>query len=305
MMENVFGVDVAKRWIDVVGPDGHERIGNDGLTAFALRVCKQGGRVAFEASGGYETPLRTALAEARVPAIRINPRRARAFATSLGRLAKTDRVDAGVIREMALRLDLPECPPEPKEVSELKALQLRRRQLVDDAKREKTRLSQTSDTGMRASSARVLRVLQREVAQIEATISKRIASSKDLRDRAALLRTAPGVGPVSTTALLAEMPELGTLTPRQIAALAGLAPLARDSGARTGRRRIGGGRKGLRDVLYMAGLSAARTDPSLRAFSDRLRANGKAPKQAIIAVTRKLLIILNAMVRENRPYAPA
>ena len=100
------------------------------------------------------------------------------------------------------------------------------------------------------------------------------------------------------------MPELGTLTPRQVAALAGVAPMARDSGVRTGKRRIGGGRKSLRDVLYMAGLSAARHDPSLRAFSDRLRANGKAPKQAIIAVTRKLLIILNAMIRENRPYQP-
>lgn len=302
MMENVFGVDVAKHWIDVVGPDGHERVSHEGLDAFARRAAKQGGRVAFEASGGYETRLRTALGTAGVPAIRINPRRARAFATSLGRLAKTDRVDAGVIREMAMRLDLPECPPEPKEIRRLKALQLRRRQLVEDAKREKIRLGQASDKGMCASVARVLRLLRREVAQIDASIAKLIAASKELRDRAALLRTAPGVGPVSATALLAEMPELGTLTPRQVAALAGLAPMARDSGVRTGKRRIGGGRKALRDVLYMAGLSAARHDPTLRAFSDRLRTKGKAPKQAIIAVTRKLLIILNAMIRENRQY---
>lgn len=305
MMENVFGVDVAKAWIDVVGPDGHERVGNEDLQAFARRVARSGGRVAFEASGGYETPLRTALAAAGVPAIRINPRRARAFATSLGRLAKTDRVDAGVIREMAMRLDLPECPPEPKEVSQLKALQLRRRQLVEDAKREKNRLAQTSDKAACASLGRVLRLLQREITSIETAIAKCIAASKDLADRAALLRTAPGVGPVSVTALIAEMPELGTLTPRQVAALAGLAPMARDSGVRSGKRRIGGGRKSLRDVLYMAGLSAARNDPALRAFSDRLRENGKAPKQAIIAVTRKLLIILNAMIRENRPYQPA
>ncbi|MAX72243.1 MAG: IS110 family transposase [Nioella sp.] len=304
MMENVFGVDVAKAWVDVVGPDGHERVGNDDLKAFALRVGKAGGRVAFEASGGYETPLRTALGSAGVPAIRVNPRRARAFATSLGRLAKTDRVDAGAIREMAARLDLPECPPETKEVSQLKALQLRRRQMVEDAKREKIRLSQTFDKGTRASVMRVMRLLQREIDSIEAAISRCIAGSEDLRSKAALLRTAPGVGPVSATALLAEMPELGTLTPRQVAALAGVAPMARDSGVRTGKRRIGGGRKSLRDVLYMAGLSAARHDPSLRAFSDRLRANGKAPKQAIIAVTRKLLIILNAMIRENRPYQP-
>ncbi len=245
-----------------------------------------------------------ALAKARVPAIRINPQRARAFATWLGRLAKTDRVDAGVIRETAVRLELPDCPPEPKEVSQLKALQLRRRQLVEAAKREKIRLGQTRDTAARASVARVLRFLQREIVRLEAAIATCIAASEDLRTRAALLRTAPGVGPVSATALLAEMPELGTLTPRQVAALAGRAPMARDSGLRSGKRRIGGGRKSLRDVLYMAGLSAARHDPALRAFSDRLRENGKAPKQAIIAVTRKLLIILNAMIRENRPYTP-
>lgn len=299
---DVFGVDVAKNWVDVAGPDGHVRIANADLPAFAVQVASVGGCVAFEASGGYETPLRTALARTGVPAIRINPRRARAFATSLGRLAKTDRVDAGVIREMAVRLDLPECLPEAEEVSRLKALQLRRRQVVEDAKREKIRLSRTSDKAMRASLGRVLRLLQREIARIETAIARCIASSEDLRDRAALLRSAPGVGPVSATALLAEMPEPGSLTPRQVAALAGLAPMARESGLRTGRRRIGGGRKSLRDVLYMAGLSAARNDPALRAFSDRLRAKGKAPKQAIIAVTRKLLIILNAMIRENRPY---
>lgn len=302
MMENIFGVDVAKNWIDVVGPGGHERVGNGDLTAFAQRVATAGGRVAFEASGGYEAPLRAALGQAGVPAIRINPRRARAFATSLGRLAKTDRVDAGVIREMAGRLDLPDCPPETEKMRDLRALQLRRRQLVEDAKREKTRLSQTADTGMRASVGRVLRLLQREIARIETAIAGCIAACKDLRSRAALLRSAPGVGPVSATALLAEMPELGTLTPRQVAALAGLAPMARDSGVRFGKRRIGGGRKALRDVLYMAGLSAARHDPNLSAFCAKLKAKGKAPKQAIIAVTRKLLIILNAMIRENRPY---
>ncbi|QBY01762.1 IS110 family transposase [Rhodophyticola sp. CCM32] len=302
MMENVFGVDVAKNWIDVAGPGGHERVGNRDLEAFARRVAAQGGRVAFEASGGYETPLRAALARAGVRAIRINPRRARAFATSLGRLAKTDRVDAGVLRQMATRLDLPDCPPEREEVIRLKALQLRRRQLVEDAKREKTRLTQTSHAAMRASAQRVLRLLRREILQIEAAIAKLIAASADLRGKAELLRTAPGVGPVSATALLADMPELGGLTPRQAAALAGLAPISRDSGLRCGKRRIGGGRKALRDVLYMAGLSAARHDPNLRAFAQRLKAKGKAPKQAIIAVTRKLLTILNAMIRENRPY---
>lgn len=299
---NVYGADVARNWIDVEGPDGYLRIANGDLCKFAEAVAAVGGRVAFEASGGYESPLRQALARAGVPAIRINPRRVRAFATSLGQLAKTDRVDAGVIREMAQRLDLPECPPETEELRHLKALQLRRRQLVETSKREKTRLTQCEDAAMQASIGRVLRLFQREIAGVEKAISTLITASSTLRERAALLRTAPGIGPVSATALLAEMPELGALTPRQTAALVGLAPLARDSGIRSGKRRIGGGRKPLRDVLYMAGLSAARTDPTLRAFANRLKAQGKAPKQAIIAVTRKLLIILNAMIRENRPY---
>lgn len=305
MTENVFGVDVAKNWIDVSSAQGHERIDNDRLETFARHVARHGGRVVFEASGGCEAPLREALAKAGVVAIRVNPRYARGFALSLGRLAKTDRVDAGVLREMGLRLDLPECPPEPEELRELKALQVRRRQLVADRKREKTRRGQTRDAAMRASVDRVLGLLGQEIAGLEAAISALIRATPALRQRAELLASAPGIGPVCTTALLAEMPELGQLGPRQLAALAGLAPLARDSGLKTGRRRIGGGRKGLRDVLYMAALSAARHDPNLREFAERLRRNGKAPKQAIIAVARKLLIILNAMVRENSQFQPS
>ena len=305
MMEKVYGVDVAKGWIDVVGPEGHTRVLNGDLAAFARGVARRGGRVAFEASGGYEAPLREALGAAGVPAHRVNPRQARAFAGALGVLAKTDRVDASVLREMGARLDLPECPPEREEMRHLRALQVRRRQLVEDAKREKVRLAQTADRAMRASLGRVLGVLGREVARIEAAISALIAATPAFAERSALVRTAPGVGPVTATALLAELPELGTLTPGQAAALVGVAPMARESGLKAGRRRICGGRKALRDTLYMAGLSAARADPGLRAFADRLKANGKAPKQAIIAVTRKLVIILNAMIRENRPYKPA
>lgn len=301
-MENVFGVDVAKHWIDVAGPTGHERIDNSALVGFADRVAALGGQVAFEASGGYEAPLRRALAAVGVPALRVNPHRARAFATSLGRLAKTDRVDAFVLREMAQRLDLPQCPPETEDLRHLRALQLRRRQLVEDRKRETIRLKQALDEVACGSIRRVLCLLESEVAEVEASIAALIASCEELRTQAELLRTAPGVGPVSVTALLAELPELGQVTPRQVAALAGLAPMARDSGVRTGKRRIRGGRKPLRDALYMTALSAARSDPSLRAFAERLKAKGKAPKQAIIAVARKLLIILNAMIRENRPY---
>ena len=302
-MENVFGVDVAKAWIDVAGPDGYQRVSNKDLTAFAQAVRAVHGGVVFEASGGCETPLRAALGTVGVPAIRVNPRRSRAFANSLGRLAKTDKVDAQVLREMGQRLDLPECPPDSEEMLHLKALQLRRRQLVEDAKREKVRWTQTTDPQTRRSIQRVLDVLKEEVAVLSRQIEACIAASRDLSERAHLLRGAPGIGPVVATALLTELPELGALSPRQVAALVGVAPMARDSGTRIGKRRIGGGRKSLRDALYMAGLSASRSDPGLRAFAERLKENGKAPKQAIIAVTRKLVIILNAMIRENRPYA--
>ena len=302
MMENVFGVDVAKAWIDVAGPDGYRRFSNKELAGFAQTVRAVHGVVVFEASGGCEAPLRAALGAVAVPAIRVNPRRARAFANSLGRLAKTDKVDAQVLREMGQRLDLPECPPDSEEMLRLKALQLRRRQLVEDAKREKVRLTQTADPQTRLSIRRVLGVLNEEAAVLSEQIEACIAASRDLSERAQLLRGAPGIGPVVTTALLTELPELGSLTPRTVAALVGVAPMARDSGKRSGKRRIGGGRKALRDALYMAGLSASRSDPTLRAFAERLKENGKAPKQAIIAVTRKLVIILNAMIRENRPY---
>lgn len=300
-MENIFGVDVAKNWIDAVGPQGHARIANADLDGFAQAVRTCGGKVVFEASGGCEAPLRGAPGKAGVAALRVNPRRARAFATSLGRLAKTDKVDAAVLREMGLRLDLRECPPDSEEMLHLKALQLRRRQLVEDARREKVRLTQTRDPRMRRSIRRLLEILTQEAAAVAARIAACIEGSA-LREQATLLRSAPGIGPVAATALLTWLPEPGTLSPRQVAAMVGVAPMARDSGTASGKRRIAGGRKGLRDVLPMAGLSASRSDPNLRAFAERLKANGKAPKQAIIAVVRKLLIILNAMIRENRPY---
>lgn len=302
MTENIFGVDVAKGWIDSVGPEGHERVAVGDLAGYAARVAALGGRVVFEATGGLEAPLRRALAEAGVAAHRVNPARARAFARSLGRLAKTDRVDAGILREMGMRLDLPLCPPEPEELSELKALRTRRRQLVQDRAREKVRLGQAGSTCAAASIRRLLEVLDAEVAAVERALAEAIRADPALLARAALLRSAPGVGPVVAGTILAELPELGTLDNRAVAALAGLAPLACDSGQRQGPRRIGGGRKPLRDALYLAAFTASRHNPMLRDFVARLKARGKSHKQAIIAAARKLLTILNAMVRHERPF---
>ena len=307
MTENVYGVDVSKHWIDSFGPSGHERVGVGDLAAYAARVAAAGriaggSRVVFEATGGLEAPLRRALAGAGVMAHRVNPARARAFAQGLGRLAKTDRVDAAMLREMGVRLDLPICAPEPEEMSDLRALRTRRRQLVQDRARETVRLGQAGSALAAASIQRVLALLDAEVAALEAAIAAQIKASPALAARATLLRSAPGVGPVVALTLLAEAPELGQIDNRAAAALAGLAPIARDSGQHQGRRRIGGGRKPLRDALYLAAFTATRIDPGLRAFAERLRANGKSHKQAIIAAARKLLTILNAMLRTNRPF---
>lgn len=303
MTEIVFGVDVSKGWIDSVGPSGHERVALSDLAAYAARVAAVGGRVVFEATGGLEAPLRRALALAGVVAHRVNPARARAFARSLGRLAKTDRVDAAVLREMGCRLDLAVCAPEPEELSDLRALRTRRRQLVQDRAREMVRLGQAGSAYAEGSIRRVLALLDVEVAAVEAAITAAVKASPTLAARAALLRSAPGVGPVVAVTLLAELPELGTLDNRAVAALAGLAPIAQDSGQRQGgRRRIGGGRKPLRDALYLAAFTAARHSPPLRDFVARLKANGKTHKQAIIAAARKLVTILNAMVRHQRPF---
>lgn len=302
MTENVFGVDVAKGWIDSFGPDGHARVLTANLADYAARVAAQGGRVVFEATGGLEAPLRRALAGAGVTAIRVNPARARAFARSTGRLAKTDRVDAAVLREMGLRLDLPICAPEPDELNQIKQLRVRRRQLVQDRTREAVRAGRAEGAYAQSSIARVLALLDAEIAAIEAQIAALIEASPLARARVALLRSAPGVGPVVATALAAELPEIGQIDAGAAAALAGLAPIARDSGLRSGPRRIGGGRKPLRDALYLAALSAMRHCPQIRNFAARLKANGKSGKQCVIACARKLLTILNAMVKQNRPF---
>jgi len=220
------------------------------IPAYAAKVAAQNGRVVFEATGGLVAPLRRALAEAGVAAIRVNPARARAFARSTGRLAKTDRVDAAVLREMG-------------------------------------RAGRAEGVFAQASTQRVLALLETEIAAIEAEISAKIAASPAARARVDLLRSAPGVGPVVATALLTELPEIGQIDGGAAAALAGLAPIARDSGLRSGPRRIGGGRKPLRDALYIAALSAMRHCPQIRNFAARLRANGKSPQQCIIACARK------------------
>lgn len=305
MSRIVYGVDVSKDWIDVALTDRRVvrvAMEKEALAALARDAKAAGAEVLFEATGGYDLPLRRALGAADVAFRRVNPARARHFALSQGSGAKTDAVDARMLRRMGMALSGDPDQLLSKTAQELKDLHSRRRQLTQDRKRERTRRHQVEAVEVLASVTSVLAMLDTEIARFDALIAALIAADPALAEKAAHLRSMPGVGPVTVAALLAECPELGQVSDKEIAALAGLAPMANSSGKRDGPRQIRGGRKTLRDVLFMAGLTACRCNPTLRAFHDRLKAKGKAPKQAIIAVTRKLLIILNAMIRTQKPY---
>ena len=304
--ETYVGIDIAKDHLDVhVLPGGTAcREAADGAAQAAL-VARLAGlrpaRVVLEASGGLEAPVAAALAAAGLPVVVINPRQARAFASALGRLAKTDAIDAAVLAEFAQRVR-PEVRPLPDEQSRaLAGLLARRRQLIERRTAEQNRLGLAAEP-VRRGIRRHVAWLDRQIRGLDAELAAAVQASPVWRAKDDLLRSAPGVGPQVSRALLAELPELGTLGRGRIAALAGLAPRNRDSGRRRGQRCIGGGRGPVRAALYMACLSAVRYNPAIRAFYRRLRARGKAAKVALTAAARTLLTILNAMLRDRRPW---
>ena len=308
MAQTVIGVDVAKHWIDAQPRGGKaERIamGEKALRRFAERVAREGALVVFEATGGYDRPLAAALAASGAGYARINPAQARQFARATGIAAKTDRVDARVLAEMGARLELLPTEPLPPARRALQALVTRRRQLVGMRKQELTRRQQTQDVLAGRSIARVIALFNREIKALEAKIAAAIAADPELAEVARRLRTAPGIGPIGAVTLITELAELGRLDRRAIAALVGLAPVADDSGHRRGRRAIAGGRPVPRGALYIAALHASRCDPGFRAFRARLIAAGKTVKQALVAVARKLLTVLNAMLRTGTDFVPA
>jgi transposase len=308
MPRQIVGVDVAKDWIDTQPLGGRpERIAmaQAALAAFAADAARAGALVVFEASGGYDRPLAAALEAAGAAHVRVDPARARAFARASGRRAKTDRIDAAMLAEMGARLDLAETEPLSPARRALKTLAARRRQLVAMRKAERTRLRQVEQGFARASIERMLALLDAEIVALEAETAALVAREPELAAPTALLASAPGVGKVVAATLVAELPELGRRDRRRIAALCGLAPVARDSGRREGGRTIAGGRPVVRAALYIAALQASIRDPGLAAFRNRLEAAGKKPKQAIIAVAHKLLVMLNAMLRTGQPFVPS
>jgi transposase len=302
--QNYIGVDIAKDWIDVftLSPARAGRFSTAAaeLRRFARRVGDA--HVVFEASGGYDRPLAEALDQAGARYSRVNPRQAREFARATGRLAKTDRVDARVLAEMGRALDLPPTPPGDPDRRRLADLTARREDIAAMIRAETNRLAQAGDATVRRDIACLLTVLRRRLGRIEDEIDAQVAASEQLARQSARLQSMPGIGARLAANLLAGLPELGQLDRRAIAALAGLAPHARDSGTLRGKRRIWGGRATVRRTLYLAGFIASRFDPALRAFRKRLTDAGKPAKLAIVACARKLLTILNAMERDSIGY---
>jgi transposase len=307
------GIDVSASQLDVaVWPAGtqwrspYPAPQDPALGAVVARIAAQApALVVLEATGGWEAPLHAALGAAGVRVAVLNPRQVRDFARAQGRLAKTDALDARVLAQFAAQVQPPVRPAPSAATLALRALVRRRQQLVAMLVAE-SNARRLAPPAVQASIDRHRAYLQAERDALDAAIAAAIAADALLREQAARLRTAKGVGPVLAATLLAELPELGTLDRRAVAALAGVAPLNQDSGRRRGVRRCWGGRATLRPALYMATRTAVRHNPLLAPVYARLRAAGKPDKVAIVACMRKLLIILNAMARDRQAcHAPA
>lgn len=301
------GIDVAKKHLDVaVRPSGEVfQVANDatGLHHLAQRLhLLQPRLIVLEASGGYELMAVATLRREELPAERVNPRQVRDFARALGILAKTDRLDALTLARYAEAVQPPWRPFPEAEQLELAALMGRHRQLTEMVVMEKNRLDTTCSPRVRQSLLTHLGYLKQQLKDLEAELDDFLDQHPLFKDKASLLRSTPGVGPGTCYCLLAWLPELGTLNRKQIAALAGLAPFNRDSGQWRGPRAVWGGRARVRAFLYMATVAASRCNPVIRAFYQRLRAAGKPAKVALTACMRKLLTILNAMLKNRQPW---
>jgi transposase len=310
-MDGLFvGIDVARDRLDVhVRPTGEGfTLGNEeaGHRELVRRLHGLGpGLIVLEATGGYELPVTATLASTGLPVVVANPRQIRDFARATGRLAKTDALDAEAIARFAEGVQPPVRLLPTAEAQALGERVARRRQLVARLLAEQNRHNQVRDRRVRQRIAAHITWLRQALAEADRDLDDTIRSSPVWREKDDLLRSVPGVGDVTAQTLIAEVPELGSLGRRQIAALIGVAPLNRDSGTLRGRRMIAGGRPHVRRVLYMAALVAIRHNPAIAAFYARLTAAGRPKKVALVAAMRKLLTILNAILRERRPWQPA
>lgn len=300
------GIDVSKAQLDVAlrPTDDCWHTSNDelGIAGLVERLrTVQPTLVVLEATGGLEVPVTGALAAAGLPVVVVNPRHARDFAKATGRLAKTDSLDARGLAHFAEAVRPTPRPLPEAQAQALSALLTRRRQLVQMLTAERRRL-QSAPQRIRADIQAHIAWLERRLARTDADLAAAIRSTPLWRAKDEILQSTPGVGPLLSRTLVAEVPELGVLNRQEIAALIGVAPFNRDSGTLRGKRAVWGGRAHVRAVLYMSTLAAVRHNSILKAFYERLRAVGKAPKVALTACMRKLLTILNAMLKHQTPW---
>jgi transposase len=303
------GIDISKAHLDIVVEPGGESLtvpyDVPGLATLITRLTQiSPRRIVVEATGGLERALLRALVDAALPVIAVNPRQVRDFAKATGQLAKTDALDAAVVARFAAVIQPPERALPDPQTQELAAVLARRRQVLAMQRAEQNRLDRAPARVRKRIEAH-LRWLSAELARLDKDLSDMIEQSPVWREREDLLQSVPGIGPVMSRTVLAELPELGLLNRKQVAALVGVAPFNRDSGRLRGRRTIWGGRAPVRTALYMATLVATRWNPVIRQFYQRLRAAGKPPKVALVAAMRKLLTILNAMVHHGTPWRSA
>mgnify|MGYP001796168649 CR=1 FL=1 len=309
--DQIIGIDVSRDWLDIhCLPDGKRlRLPNtlEGHARLVDLAKPVSALVCFEATGGQEWRLWSALDAAGIATRQLPPAQIKAFAASRGTRAKTDRIDAELIaRFMAFRPDAGRSLPH-KKIRLLRALVSKRGQLVETRKRLLAQIKAHGKLGaadmFEAMDAELKGLLDHQIAKLEAEIEQVVATDEDLAATASILRSVPGIGPVASTMLIAEMPELGHISGEKSAALTGLAPIAHDSGAMRGKRAIGGGRRLLRHVLFQAALVASHHNKVLKTFADRLRAAGKPHKVIITAVARKLVTIVNALVKSGQKWS--
>jgi transposase len=308
MTDTTIGIDISKDHLDACRWPGGEtcRVANDapGHRTLLRWIGSGVTIVAFEATGAYHGALERALHRAGVPLAKLNPARVRRFAEAIGTRAKTDRVDARLIARMAAMVDPRPQAPKPAFHAGLHELQLARTSLLRARTAARNRARHLTLPLLRRQHAARLRRIRRDLAEIDAAIAALVAADEGLARKAEILCSIPGISKVSAAAILADLPEIGTLEPAAVASLAGVAPITRESGEWKGKATIAGGRRDLRRALYMPALAASRFNPDLKAVYDRLRANGKAGKLALTAVMRKLILLANLLVHENRLWEP-
>lgn len=303
------GIDVSKKSLELcLLPSGQTLAvdNSDAGIAQIVALLKQHpvATVLLEATGRYERLVASELLDAGFAVAVVNPRQARDFARALGKLAKTDKIDAATLAQFAQLGHVRLCEKQPEKRTLLDDLVTRRRQVTQMLAMEKTRVQIPQDKRTRGMIAKVIRVLEQQREDLDRRIAELIESDDDWRNKRDLLTSVPGVGQTTASALVADLPELGKLNRQQIAALVGVAPINRDSGTLRGKRTTFGGRASVRCALYMAAFCAMRFNPVLKRFADRLRAAGKPFKVIVVAAMRKLLTILNLMLKENQPWRP-